>query len=101
MAKNEWPFPAPLVKSGKGWRFDGKAGAEEIEHRRIGRNELLVMAACTGYVDAQLEYLSGDHDDDGLLEYATRINSTPGRHEIGRASGRERGWVAVGDGAIK
>src|SRR5262245_48833578 len=81
MAKNEWPFPAPLVKSGKGWRFDGKSGAQEVEHRRIGRNELLVMAACTGYVDAQLEYLSSDHDGDGLLEYATRINSTPGRHD--------------------
>jgi hypothetical protein len=79
--ESEWPFPAPLVKSGKNWRFDGKAGAEEIENRRIGRNELLVMAGCVGYVDAQLEYLSNDHDGDGMLEYAARINSTPGRHD--------------------
>src|SRR5262249_47796235 len=40
IGKDEWPFPIPLVKSGTSWRFDSKAGKEEILNRRIGRNEL-------------------------------------------------------------
>ncbi|MDM0044361.1 DUF2950 family protein [Variovorax dokdonensis] len=35
-----WHFPAPLVKSAKGWSFDVKAAQAEINRRRIGRNEL-------------------------------------------------------------
>ena len=75
----EWPFPAPLVPAGKKWRFDGQAGIEEIVLRRIGRNELDLLDGCLGYVDAQFEYDSADYDDDGILEYAQRINSHPGK----------------------
>src|SRR5436190_4819682 len=35
---NETPFPFPLVKAGNAWRFDAKAGAEEIVNRRVGQN---------------------------------------------------------------
>ncbi|MBI1740642.1 MAG: DUF2950 family protein, partial [Candidatus Koribacter versatilis] len=35
-----WPFPIPVVKDAKGWRFDTAAGIEELLYRRIGRNEL-------------------------------------------------------------
>jgi len=37
---NETPFPFPLVRDGSAWRFDAKAGAEEVINRRIGDNEL-------------------------------------------------------------
>jgi hypothetical protein len=74
----EWPFPAPLVRDGSKWRFDGEAGADEVTYRRIGRNELKTLAFAFGYVDAQEEYASADRDGDGTLEYAVRINSTPG-----------------------
>jgi hypothetical protein len=74
----EWPFPAPLVRKGKDWHFDGAAGAKEIVYRRIGRNELATIGACMGYTDAQREYASEDRNGDGVLEYATRVNSTPG-----------------------
>src|SRR5262249_44633792 len=41
-----WPFPVPIVKDGASWRFDAAAGKEEVIARRIGRNELAVIAVC-------------------------------------------------------
>ena len=52
-------MPIPLVKSGAGWRFDVKAGAEEMRIRRIGRNELAAMQALLAYYDAQKDYADG------------------------------------------
>ena len=51
-----WPFPIPIVKGATGWFFDTKAGKEELLSRRIGRNELRVLALCRGFVTAELEY---------------------------------------------
>ena len=79
----EWPFPAPLVKEGSGWRFDGVAGKEEVADRVIGRHELGAMAACVDFVAAQLDYVADDRDGDGVLEFAQKIISAPGR--TGRA----------------
>jgi hypothetical protein len=76
---NGWPFPIPLVKMPAGWRFDTAAGRDEILNRRIGRNELDVLRILRAYVDAQREYASRDRDGDGVLEYAQKIASSPGR----------------------
>lgn len=76
-----WPFPIPLVKTGKGWAFDTAAGAEEIINRRIGRNELRSIQSCLAVVDAQHDYYRRDRDGDGILEYAQRIVSTVGRQD--------------------
>ena len=72
-------MPIPIVKQGKSWRFDTKAAKEEILTRRIGRNELNAMQVCLAYVDAQREYALQDVDGDGLLEYAQKFESDPGR----------------------
>jgi len=77
----DWPYPIPIVKAGEGWRFDTAAGAQEIVDRRIGRNELNAIAVCRAHVDAQREYAARDRNGDGVLEYATRIQSTPGLHD--------------------
>jgi hypothetical protein len=77
-----FPFPIPIVKSGQGyWFFDTEAGKEEILNRRIGRNELDVLQAMRAYVDAQREYASKDRRGDGVLEYAQRIASSPGKKD--------------------
>lgn len=77
---NNWPFPIPIVKQGDKWRFDTKAGTEEILNRRIGENELSAIAACRAYVLAQWEYFTeGDHDNDGVAEYAQHFFSAPGQ----------------------
>lgn len=77
----EWPFPAPLLKTAAGWKFDGKAAIEEIQDRQIGRNELGALASCQAYVDVQLEYFAVDHLGDGYLQFAQRVNSTPGKFD--------------------
>lgn len=72
-----WPFPIPLVKSGENWEFDVAAGREAILDRRIGENEVNAIKACRAYVQAQHQYAAQDRDDDGVIEYAQRIISSP------------------------
>ena len=81
MGPAAWPFPIPLVKASGGWRFDVAAGAEEIQDRRIGRNELAAIQVCYDLAPAQAAYAAEDHDDDGVLEYAQRLLSSPGRKD--------------------
>jgi hypothetical protein len=76
-----WPFPVPLVKDDKGWRFDTAAGTQEILFRRIGRNELTTIGVCQAYVDAQQEYAADAHDGVAAGAYAQKIASTPGKHD--------------------
>jgi type II secretory pathway pseudopilin PulG len=79
VGKEEWPFPVPVVKKGKSWRFDTKAGKQEIIDRRVGGNELATIQACLAFVDAQREYALKDMDKDGLFEYARKFMSDPGK----------------------
>ncbi len=79
LGKEEWPYPVPIVKVGNKWYFDTKAGREEIINRRIGANELMAIKVLEAYVEAQLEYASKDRDGDGILEFAQKINSDPGK----------------------
>ena len=76
-----WTLPIPMVKSAEGWRFDVKAGAQEMRYRRIGRNELAAIQALLAYFDAQKDYARADRDGDGYVAYAQRIRSTPGKHD--------------------
>jgi len=76
-----WPFPIPLVQDRRGWRFDTRQGREEILARRIGRNETNAVQTCLAYVDAQREYYAADRAGDGILEYARKFASTPGKRD--------------------
>lgn len=77
----DWTLPIPIVKRGDGWRFDTLAGAEEMRVRRIGRNELSAMEAVLAYYDAQMEYALEDRNGDGVLEYAQKLISSPGKRD--------------------
>ena len=81
VGKDDWPFPIPIVKEGSGWFFDTDEGMEEVLNRRIGSNELSVMQVCLAYVDAQREYATKDRDKDGVLEYAQKFMSSPGKKD--------------------
>ena len=81
IGNEDYPFPIPVVKKGKSWRFDARAGKEEILNRRIGRNELEVIDVLRAYVDAQREYAAEDHDRNGVMEFAQKIRSTPGKQD--------------------
>ena len=78
VGQEAWPFPIPLIKTGKGWQFDTASGLEEIANRRIGRNELEVLRVMRAYVQAQREYASYDRDADDVMEFAQKISSSPG-----------------------
>ncbi len=58
LGNDAWPLPIPLTLVEGRWRFDTAAGREELLTRRIGRNELLVLASLHAYVDAQREYFA-------------------------------------------
>ena len=81
LGAEDWPSPIPIVEEGGKWRFDSKAGREEILYRRIGENELNAIQMCRGYVEAQYEYASQKHDGGRVNQYAQRVISTPGRQD--------------------
>ena len=81
IGNDEWPLPIPIVKRKGKWYFDTKAGREEVLLRRIGANELDVIAICRGFVDAEKEYSLEKHDDSIVNQYAQKIISTPGKHD--------------------
>ncbi len=76
---DEWPLPIPLVREHGRWRFDTKAGADEILNRRIGRNELRVIETCRAYVEAQREYAAKNLGPASSPEYAQHFMSTEGQ----------------------
>jgi hypothetical protein len=77
----DWPFPAPLVKTGQKWYFDGKAGRQELLNRRIGANEIDAIEICRGYVEAQNDYALQQRSINDVTQYAQKIISTPGKKD--------------------
>jgi hypothetical protein len=76
-----WPFPVPIVERGGKWYFDAKAGRQELLYRRIGANELDIIAICHNYVDAQDEYAFRKREGYNVNQYAQYILSTPGTQD--------------------
>lgn len=73
-----WTLPLPLIKQGEDWRFDMEQATQEMKQRTIGANEIAVIQAMLAYGDAQREYAQIDRMGDGVLQYAQRLQSTPG-----------------------
>jgi Protein of unknown function (DUF2950) len=81
VGERNWPLPLPMVRQGSAWHFDTEAGRQQILDRRIGRNELDVIAVCRAYVEAQREFARGRRLAGGQAEYAQHFRSTPGKHD--------------------
>lgn len=79
--ETDWPMPIPIVKHANGWSFDADAGEEELLARRIGRNELDAIQVCLAFTDMQREYAEIDRNGNGILEYAARLVSSPGKRD--------------------
>lgn len=79
VGRNQWPFPVPVIKEKSGWRFDSATGRKEILFRIVGENEIGAIEACLAYPMEQREYGSVDRDGDGVVEYAQKIRSAPGK----------------------
>jgi len=78
---NAWPVPFPIVKAGDRWRFATEEGIEELINRRIGGNERNAIYSLRAFVDAQRAYASRDRDGDGVLQYAQKVMSAPGKQD--------------------
>jgi hypothetical protein len=76
-----WPVPFPIVKTGDRWRFATEEGIDELINRRIGGNERNAIYSLRAFVDAQRAYASRDRDGDGVLQYAQKIMSSPGKQD--------------------
>ena len=81
VGKDEWPLPIPIVQLNGQWYFDVEQGKQEILNRRIGGNELDAIEVCRGYVEAQDDYAEKDRTGSGVLHYAPKIISSPGKHD--------------------
>ena len=81
VGENEWPLPVPLVRVNGRWAFDAGTGRVEVLARRIGRNEMNAIEVCRGYVEAQMQYAARDRNANGVLEYAQKIISSPGKKD--------------------
>jgi hypothetical protein len=75
-----WPLAIPLVLLDGTWSFDVEAGLEELENRRIGRNELSTIATMHEFVDAQREYFAEGRDGQPPV-YARKVISSEGKHD--------------------
>ena len=69
------------MRTGDRWRFATEEGEDEIVNRRIGGNERNAIYVLRAYIDAQREYAARDRDGDGVLQYAQKLASTPGKHD--------------------
>ena len=76
-----WPMPIPIVRSGDGWRFASELGEDELINRRVGANERNAIYVLRTYVDAQRAFAAVDRDGDGVLQYARKLASTPGKRD--------------------
>ena len=77
---DNFPFPIPLGKNPSGqWVFDTAAGKDEILARRIGKDELTAIAACSAVADAQQAYFGQTHDGDKTKQYAQKFISDDGK----------------------
>lgn len=82
IGNQDWPFPVPIVKKNNSWMFDTSMGELSMQARRIGSNELDAIEICAGYVAAQESYAHRrDTNDNTVLQYASRVMSTPGHHD--------------------
>jgi hypothetical protein len=77
---DNFALPIPLKKNPQGeWFFDTAAGKDEILNRRIGRNELAIIAACGAVADAQAAYFAQPHDGEKAKQYAAKFISDTGK----------------------
>ena len=81
MGTQAYPFAIPIVREGNSWRFASEQGVEELLNRRIGANERNAIQVLRAYVDAQRQYGSADRDGDGVIQYARRLGSSPGKRD--------------------
>jgi hypothetical protein len=70
-------FPIPLKNVSGHWYFDAAAGKEEIQARRIGRDEIAAIDVSAALADTQVQYFAQKHG--GVKQYAQKFISDAGQ----------------------
>jgi len=107
---DNYPFPIPLGKNAAGqWVFDTAAGKDEILARRIGRDELTAIAACSALAEAEGKYFSkqkqyaqkfiSDEGKQNGLYWPVAAGQTPSPLEDVRDFAKALGYTNAGDKA--
>jgi hypothetical protein len=79
VGRENFPFPVPLQQTSSGrWYFDTAGGADEIAARRIGRNELVAIAATAALANAQQDYFTDSRGGE-VKQYAQQFASDEGK----------------------
>jgi hypothetical protein len=74
-----FPFSIPLQQNSSGqWYFNTAAGEDEILARRIGKDELVAIAAMGAIANAEQQYF--DRADNKVKQYAQKFVSDEGKH---------------------
>jgi len=73
-----WPFPVPLISLGGRWRFDARAGSEEILFRRIGANEVTAIGMCATLAAAVLHPGADSEADRVVNDLLPRLHEAGG-----------------------
>jgi hypothetical protein len=83
VGNNDWKLPISIVEKGRWhrWRFDTKAGADEMVNSRISRNEQAAIRVALSYVDAQKDYFDRMKQQTGTGSYAESLISRPARQD--------------------
>jgi hypothetical protein len=77
---DNFKFPIPLGKNSSGqWLFDTAAGKDELLARRIGRDELVAIAALGAIAAAEQQYFSSARGDGKVKQYAQKFVSDVGQ----------------------
>jgi hypothetical protein len=76
-----WPVPIPIVRAGARWRFATELGEDELINRRIGANEYNAIHVLREFVTAQRAFAAVDRNGDGVLQYAQKLASSPGKRD--------------------
>jgi hypothetical protein len=76
-----FPFPIPLQQTSSGqWFFNTAAGQDEMLARRVGKDELIAIAALGAIANAQEQYFNQPHPGDNVKQYAQKFVSDEGKH---------------------
>jgi len=79
---DNYPFPIPLAQNSESrWHFDMAAGNQELLARRIGRNELLAIDACSAIAKAENQYSHLRRNSNSVKEFTRRVVSNAGTQD--------------------
>lgn len=81
IGNDDFPFALPLIRKNGRWHWDVQEGKVEIRNRVIGEDELDAIQTCLGYVEAQQAYAEQDRIGRGVLQYAGKLISSPGKKD--------------------